>query len=170
MSINVKGPCNYQIPITFITENTCWLKIGTTKWRSGRNFFGIVWSFTYIWWVLLQSLKMIIVKAISTCFVKFSVIENASIHKSLTILAKSVQVYIAEPCFLKLSKIFFNTLKSVLTVALFVTFCRSYNFFWFIILAKHAFRPFRFSLNLYSFSRFTLTFRRRRSNKFEFAL
>ena len=39
-----------------------------------------------------------------------------------------VQVYITEPCFLKLSKIC-NTLKSVFTVAVFVRFCRSYNFF-----------------------------------------
>ena len=39
-----------------------------------------------MWWVLLQSLKMITVKAISKCFVKFSLIENVSIFKCLTLL------------------------------------------------------------------------------------
>ena len=28
-----------SICFTFITENICWLKIGTTKWRSGCFFF-----------------------------------------------------------------------------------------------------------------------------------
>ena len=59
---------------------------------------------------------MIIVRAISTCFMKFSVIENVSICKCLIILTKSVQVYIMETCFLILSKIFFNTLKVFLLV------------------------------------------------------
>ena len=71
--------------------------------------------------------------------VKISVIENAIIWKYLTILAKSVQIYITDLCFLKLLKIFFNTLKNVLTGALFFRFCRSYNFFLFNILARYAY-------------------------------
>ena len=47
----------------------------------------------------------LIVKAILTCFVKFRVIENASICKCLAILTKPVQVYITGLCFLKLSLI-----------------------------------------------------------------
>ena len=53
------------------------------------QFFGIVWSFIYIWWVLVQVRKMTIVKAILRCFLKFGVIENAIICKNLTILSKS---------------------------------------------------------------------------------
>ena len=105
----------------------------------GCNFFGIVSSFTYILWVLLQSFKMTIFRAIRRFFVKISVIENVIIWKYLTILAKSVQIYITDLCFLKLLKIFFNTLKNVLTGALFFRFCRSYNFFLFNILARYAY-------------------------------
>ena len=136
----------------------------------GSHFFGIVWSFIYIWLVLHQSLKMIIVKTISTCFVKFSVTENASIHKCLTILAKYVQVYITEPCFLKLWKIFFNTLKSVLTGALFVRVGRSLIFsdlsFWQNMRFSHSL----LILTSILLSHFALNFWRRRSSKFEFAL
>ena len=150
------------MPITFIIENTCWLKIGTTKWQSGCNFFGIVWSFTYIWWVLLQSLKMIIIKAISTWFLKFSVIKNVSIYKYLTILAKSAQVSIPEPCFLKLPKTLFKTLKSDLTGALFIRFCRSYSFFLIYHFGKTC-------ISSIPFKHFDLP-KRRWSNKLEFAI
>ena len=105
------------------------MKIEFTKWRSSCNFFGIVWSFRYIWWVLLQLLKMITVKVNSKCFVKFSLIQNVNIFKCLTLLTKYLQVYVTTPCFLKISNIFFNTFKSVFTGALFARLCRCYNFF-----------------------------------------